>query len=202
MNQKSSVQYFIVNSLLKKNQVSCHFPARKQSWPILQLTLVLPCAHICNTNSKGNLWRYRRQIESQNCNTCPSIGPFSVVSCERCGKELGSFPATDQCGQLLQGRKLLEHKTSPASPCGLALGMVQHCQAAGSYLYFLLLTHTGGSWTSGKAFPRLLFDKNPYPSHHTGEVSPTRFCWRVRETLLLHSDELLLNSAEHSPPDC
>lgn len=101
-------------------------------------------------------------------------------------------------------KEALKHKAVPASPWDLALGMVQHRPADGSYLYFLLMTHSEGSWTSRKSFPRLPLHTSPSHSHHKAEAwvlldaaggseKPSlAFRWTVTKFSCW---------AEHSPPD-
>lgn len=129
--------------------------------------MVSPQVHICNASTKSSLWRQDKKKTKTAILALPT-GPLGLASNWRFMQELGCFWAMDQHNQLLQ--KNLKHKAIPASPRDLVLGMVQHCPADGSYLCFLLMTHTEGSWTSRKSFPRLPLHKSLSHSHHKTKV--------------------------------
>lgn len=178
---------------------------RKWSWTVLWSTVVSSQAHIYNTSTKKEI--FRGAEDKQKAKTAilaPPVGPLGLAWCQRLWA--GSWLLCS-CGpmQPVTLRKLLEHKATWASPCHLALGAVQHCQAAGSSLYFPLLTHTEGSWTSRKAFPRLPFLTSPSHSHHRGEVWVLPDSAEGSENLFpafRWTAVKFICQAEHSPPRC
>lgn len=198
MSQKSITQYFIVNSYPLIRFCSCHFCVLKhgeKSW------LLLWSAHICNANTKSNLWRQDKN-KTKTAILALLTGPLVWHHTGGVGRNLFAFELWTNTTSYSNGA--LKHKAIPASPWDFALGMVQHCPADGSYLCFLLMTHTEGSWTLRKSFPRLPLHPSPSHSHHKAEVwvlldaaggseKPPLACrWTVNKFSCW---------AEHSPPD-
>lgn len=202
MNQKSITQYFIVNSspLNLIRFCSCHFCVLKhgkRSW-VLLWSVWSPQAHICNANTKSNLWRQNKKKTKTAILALPT-GPSGLALNWRCRQDLGCFWAMDQHNQLLQQNSLAQsHSSLSLRPCS------GDGPAVSSWWLLSLFPVDHSHWTSRKSFPRLPLHTSPSHSHHKAEVwvlqgaaegseKPSLACrWTVTKFSCW---------AEHSPPD-